>query len=49
MSMKRIVRSIFAVAIVCAFAWIAGFDFDERGVNAFFTAFLAASIALIFY
>jgi hypothetical protein len=39
--MKRFLASILTVAVVCAIAWLFGFDFDKRGVNAGFLAVLA--------
>lgn len=36
--MKRLLASILAAAVVCAIAWIFGFDFDKRGAEAGFLA-----------
>lgn len=36
--MKRLVASVCIALIIPALAWLAGFDFNERGVSALFTA-----------
>jgi uncharacterized membrane protein YfcA len=47
--MKRIAQSIFAAAIVCALAWVSGFDFSERSVTSLFVSSLAISAFLMVY
>lgn len=49
---KRIIITACAPIVVCALAWLAGFDFDKRGFiafavgySAFFSAFFAWVIA----
>lgn len=39
--MKRVTFSLLVVAIICAIAWLFGFDFDKRGVEAGFLAAFA--------
>lgn len=41
MDKRRVFAALAAVAVVCAMAWIAGFDFNERGAAAFAVAFIA--------
>jgi hypothetical protein len=48
-TMKRIIASILAALVVSALAWIAGFDFDARGRDAFSVALLALSAAIFAY
>ena len=45
--MKRIIVAISAGAVVCAAAWIGGFDFNERGQVAVFV-FLASVAASVY-
>lgn len=37
--MKRIIASTAAAVVVLLLVWVGGFDFNERGPMAFFTAF----------
>lgn len=47
--MKRLLASIAAALVVCALAWIGGFDFNERGFDALFVAFYALLAAGLTY
>lgn len=38
---KRIFITACAPIAVCSLAWLAGFDFDRRGFNAFMVAYIA--------
>lgn len=43
--MKRVIVSVAAGGVACLFSWLLGFDFNERGVEAFVTAYLAMAVA----
>lgn len=43
--MKRWIASIAAALVVCGLAWLGGFDFNERGVDALFVAGFALYVA----
>lgn len=47
--MKKWIRAIGVAFIVCFMSWLTGFDFDQRGVTAFSTAYLAISLAVFAY
>lgn len=47
--MKRALASIVAALWVCGLAWIAGFDFNERGFDALFVAGVAVVVGVFTY
>lgn len=47
--MKRITCSLLVAAIICGFAWLWGFDFNERGDTALLVAYLAVAAGAITY
>jgi hypothetical protein len=47
--MKRVIGSLAAGGVVCAIAWLNGFDFDHRGFGASFTAYCSVAVALFVY
>jgi hypothetical protein len=46
---KRLTATILSAIGVCVMAWIAGFDFDERGATAFFVAAFAIVFPIFVY
>ena len=47
--MKRILASIGGGLAVLGMSWLLGFDFDERGLAAFVTAYCAIAIPAAIY
>ena len=47
--MKRITCSILSAAVVCGFAWLWGYDFNERGATALIVAYIAAAAGIFVY
>lgn len=38
---KQLFAAIVAASLVCFMAWLAGFNFDQRGENAFWIGFIS--------
>jgi hypothetical protein len=47
--MKRIACALGSGLLVCLFAWLAGFDFNERGFKTFVVAYSAVSFMALVY
>lgn len=47
--MKRVLASIAVALVVCFMSWAAGFDFNERGLDALMTAYVALCAAGLTY
>ena len=43
---KRIAYTLLCPAIVCLMAWLAGYNFDERGYTAFLVFYVSLGAAL---
>lgn len=49
MDKRPVLAAAVAALVVLSLAWIAGFNFNERGINAFFVAYIALWLAALAY